>query len=140
MGPVTGRIELYPIEPIRGWKVGRFKRGEEDEKDDEEATCTDDQMAIADEYNDPVAWPCEKFTHEVIHGDGTHGHATGYLTDSYISGSGTVLGNVATRGVTGATITSNWRCPEGNKIVGGTGTKHVEGRAISAWLVFGVIW
>ncbi|WP_420441990.1 hypothetical protein [Candidatus Palauibacter sp.] len=32
MGPVTGRIELYPIEPIRGWKVGRFKRGEKDDE------------------------------------------------------------------------------------------------------------
>ncbi len=95
--------------------------------------CSADQIAIADEYNDPVAWPCEKFTHGVIHGDGTHGHATGYLTDSYISGSGTVLGNVATRGVTGATITSNWRCPEGNKLVGGEGLTHVHGRAGDFW-------
>ncbi|WP_420439807.1 hypothetical protein [Candidatus Palauibacter sp.] len=133
MGPVTGRIELYPIEPIRGWKVGRFKRGEEDEEDDEEATCTDDQIAIADEYEaagyNANEWKCDVFTHSVKSGRGTHGHAAGYLTDSYISGSGTVLGNVATQGVTGATITSNWRCPEGNKIVGGTGTKHIEGRA-----------
>ncbi|WP_420442072.1 hypothetical protein [Candidatus Palauibacter sp.] len=32
---MTGRIELYPIEPIRGWKVGRFKRGEKDDDEDE---------------------------------------------------------------------------------------------------------
>ncbi len=52
-------------------------------------------------------WPCEKFTHGVTPGRGTHGHATGYLTDSYTSGRGNVLTNVAALGVSGAVITSD---------------------------------
>ncbi|WP_419167646.1 hypothetical protein [Candidatus Palauibacter sp.] len=31
--------------------------------------------------------------------------------------------------MSGAVITSDWRCPEGNLIVGATGLTHVEGRA-----------
>ncbi|MXW56513.1 MAG: hypothetical protein F4Z59_07560, partial [Gemmatimonadales bacterium] len=85
-----------------------------------EPACTDDQIAIAAEYNDPVTWPCTTFTHSVTTGRGTHGHATGYLTDSYISGSGNVLSGVAAGGVTGAVITSDWRCPTGNSNVGAT--------------------
>ncbi|MYC89693.1 MAG: hypothetical protein F4X22_15910 [Gemmatimonadales bacterium] len=98
-----------------------------------EPACTDDQIAIAAEYNDPVTWPCTTFTHSVTTGRGTHGHATGYLTDSYISGSGNVLSGVAAAGVTGAVITSDWRCPTGNSNVGATGLKHVHGRAGDFW-------
>lgn len=108
--------------------------GDNNDDDDDEGTCTDDQQAIASEYNDPVAWPCTEFTHSVLLTDtGTHGHSTGYLTDSYTSGRGNVLSGVATRGVTGAKITSDWRCPEGNRRVGGTGQTHVHGRAGDFW-------
>jgi hypothetical protein len=107
--------------------------GDNDDDADEEV-CTDDQQAIAREYNDPGAWPCTVFTHSVLLTDrGTHGHSTGYLTDSYTSGRGNVLSGVATRGVTGAKITSDWRCPEGNRRVGGTGQTHVHGRAGDFW-------
>ncbi len=99
----------------------------------EPPACTDDQIAIADEYDDPAAWPCTMFTHSMTPGTGTHGHKTGYLTDSYISGSGNVLNDVAARGVSGAVITSDWRCPEGNSLVGAKGLTHVHGRAGDFW-------
>ena len=54
-----------------------------DNDDDDDTTCTDDQVAIATEYDLHMIggdWPCEKFTHGVTPGRGTHGHATGYLT------------------------------------------------------------
>ncbi|MDE0259473.1 MAG: hypothetical protein OXR82_13940 [Gammaproteobacteria bacterium] len=100
---------------------------------EDEPECTDDQKAIAAEYDNDGEWPCDKFDDTPVFGKGTHGHATGYLTDSYISGSGVVLARVATRGVSGATITSDWRCPEGNALVGGTGQTHVQGRAGDFW-------
>ena len=94
--------------------------------------CTDDRIAIAAEYErHGIAgnWPCTKFKHSVKKGRGTHGHTEGYLTDSYSSGRHNVTAGVAAAGVTGARITSDWRCPEGNGIVGGTGLTHVHGRA-----------
>lgn len=109
---------------------------DEEEDDEEEVACTDDQIAIADEYNDPHNWPCTKFTDDVL-GDreGTHmydglpGHVTGFLTDSYTSGRWKIISGVEALGVTGATITSDWRCPEGNTRVEATGLTHVHGRA-----------
>ncbi|WP_419949619.1 hypothetical protein [Candidatus Palauibacter sp.] len=113
---------VTPVEP-----------GEEGEEEDDDATCTDDQIAIANEYNDPVAWPCTHFKHSVIHWTGTHGHAKGFLTDSYSSGRSNVLTEVAALGVSGAGITSDWRCPEGNRRVKATGLTHVHGRAGDFW-------
>lgn len=57
----------------------------------------------------------------------------GYLTDSYSSGRWKVINEVQALGVTGATITSDWRCPEGNRYVGATGLTHVHGRAGDFW-------
>ncbi|MYA32209.1 MAG: hypothetical protein F4164_02900 [Gemmatimonadales bacterium] len=95
-----------------------------------EPECTDDQIAIAAEYNDPAAWPCTNFVDAVTPGTGTHGHTTGYLTVGFVSGSSVVLSEVAAAGVSGAFITSDWRCPTGNAAVGGVpGSTHVAGRA-----------
>lgn len=87
--------------------------------------CTDDQIAIANEYNDPIAWPCEKFTHDVL-GGGDHGHTTGYLSTSYLSGSAAVLAAVP-----GSWVNSDWRCPVGNTALPNSSSKsqHVEGNA-----------
>ena len=88
-------------------------------------TCTDDQIAIADEYDDPVAWPCTQFTHSVISG-GDHGHTTGYLSGAYLSGSAAVLSEVS-----GASINSDWRCPTGNAAIpnSASNSQHVQGTA-----------
>ena len=76
-------------------------------------SCTDDQVAIADEYDDPANWPCDVFTDSVLDG-GDHRHETGYLSPDYLSGRGVVLSAVPA-----AWINSDWRCPKGNAAVGG---------------------
>ena len=90
--------------------------------------CSDDQVAIAEEYNDSN-WPCDKFVDAVTSGAGTHGHATGYLDPSYTSGRDAVFAQVGLHGIS-PWITSDWRCPEGNSSVGGVaGSQHVQGTA-----------
>ena len=95
-----------------------------------EDDCTEDQEAIAEEYADED-WPCDVFTdYGITHGDGTHGHDAGYLSTAFISGSATVFSEVAADGVSGAFLTSDWRCPMGNAAVGGSGTSsHMDWRA-----------
>ena len=95
-----------------------------------EPACTEDQIAFADEYNDPVNWPCTAFEDWVTPGNGTHGHQKGYLDDGFLYGSADVFAYVAAAGVSGAYLESDWRCPVGNAAVGGVaGSTHTEGRA-----------
>ncbi|MDE2834859.1 MAG: D-Ala-D-Ala carboxypeptidase family metallohydrolase [Bacteroidota bacterium] len=86
--------------------------------DDEESQCTEDQKAIATEYDD-AAWPCEKFVDDVTHGRGTHGHAKGYLSDGYKSGRDAVFSYMSSEFGVSAWINSDWRCPVGNAMVHG---------------------
>ena len=59
-------------------------------------------------------------------GGGNHGHATGYLSTSYLSGSAAVLAAVP-----GSWTNSDWRCPQGNAALPNSspGSQHVEGNA-----------
>ncbi|WP_419948298.1 hypothetical protein [Candidatus Palauibacter sp.] len=112
---------------------------ENEEGEEEEPACTDDQTAIAAEYNDPDNWPCTTFTHLVTtHGKrgdpniGVHKHDTGYLSQGFYSGASDVFVYVELRGLTGAGIESDWRCPVGNadpRVGGSAGSQHVLGTA-----------
>ena len=101
----------------------------DDSDDDDNSQCTEDQEAIAKEY-DSAAWPCEIFVDSITPGDGTHSHVTGYLSGAYKSGRDAVWAEMSSEfGVTGW-IESDWRCPEGNVRVGGVSrSQHVEGTA-----------
>ena len=109
---------------------GDDEEEDDDEEDDDEIPpCTPDQVAIAEEYNDP-GWSCEIFIFPPIPGDGTHGHDTGYLAQAYTAGMGAVVEFMAGLGYTGFEITSDWRCPKGNEAVGGVpDSQHVMGLA-----------
>ncbi|MYC98303.1 MAG: hypothetical protein F4X13_03445 [Gammaproteobacteria bacterium] len=97
---------------------------------EDEPECTEDQKAIAAEYDAEGEWPCDKFDDTPVYGTGTHGHETGYLDPAYTFGRSSVFSYVVARGVSGAYVSSDWRCPEGNTAVGGTsGSSHVDGRA-----------
>ncbi len=97
---------------------------------EDEPECTEDQKAIAAEYDADGEWPCDKFDDTPVYGTGTHGHETGYLDPAYTSGRSAVWSYMAANhGVTGW-INSDWRCPDGNEAVSGTGgSSHVTGRA-----------
>lgn len=96
-----------------------------------EPECTEDQKAIAAEYDDDAEWPCDKFDDAPASGGGgSHDHETGFLADSYTSGRSSVLAHVRANGVAGAQVNSDWRCPEGNRQEHGRpGSRHVRGLA-----------
>lgn len=96
-----------------------------------EPECTEDQKAIAAEYDDDAEWPCDKFDDAPASGGGgSHNHDTGFLADSYTSGRSSVLAHVRANGVAGAHVNSDWRCPEGNRQENGRpGSRHVRGLA-----------
>ncbi|WP_419933958.1 D-Ala-D-Ala carboxypeptidase family metallohydrolase [Candidatus Palauibacter sp.] len=102
--------------------------------------CTDDQTAIADEYERhgySARWTCELFddavTTEDFHGtdnDGAEEHLTGYLEPTYILGRNNVFARVHVAGISNTGINSDWRCPDGNAAVGGEAdSQHVLGTA-----------
>ena len=97
---------------------------------EDEPECTEDQEAIAAEYDADGEWPCDKFDDAVTHGDGTHGHDTGFLASSYKSGRSAVWSYMATNHGVSGWIDSDWRCPDGNAAVDGAGgSQHVQGLA-----------
>lgn len=99
------------------------------------SSCTADQRAIADEYAATFVypdWSCTKFQHTgITPGTGTHGHSTGFLHDDLQSGMAKVFRGVAHRGVSGAFVTSDWRCPVGHSTLSGasSNSQHVWGKA-----------
>lgn len=119
---------------------------EDEDEDEEEPACTDDQIAIADEYNDPVNWPCTKFSDAVTEGTGTHNHTHGYIDSRYDSGHRSVVSGVGDHGITGVDVSSDWRCPIGNADVGGkpnsqhkwglAGDFHADEWSEVAWRTF----
>ena len=114
---------------------------EEEDEDEEEPACTDDQIAIAAEYEShriEGEWPCEIFEHIIVERDkygnpntGVDGHQLGYLSQGYITGSTEVLRIVADEGLTGYGIETDWRCPDGNAALPNAvpGSQHVRGTA-----------
>lgn len=99
------------------------------------SSCTADQRAIADEYAATLVypdWSCTKFQHTgITSGTGTHGHSTGFLHDDLQYGMAKVFRGVAHRGVSGAFVTSDWRCPVGHSNLpgGSSNSQHVRGKA-----------
>ena len=113
-----------------------------DPPDDTEPDCTcseESQCDLAEEYEDDVNWPCSKFFVHPWHSvgtQGTHGGqhgGYGYTTSDLINGYSTVVNEFTDYHVPGGgfTISSVWRCPHGNSVVGGAQrSKHLEGIAI----------
>lgn len=103
---------------------------DEEEEDEDDSQCTEDQKAIAAEYDDETNWPCETFVDAVTSGTGTHGHDFGYLSGAYQGGSAAVLADVSIEHGISGWVTSDWRCPIGNANVGGSAnSQHVQGLA-----------
>lgn len=98
-------------------------------------SCTADQQAIAEEYSNNLVypdWPCTKFQHtRITPGTGTHGHSNGFLHDDLQYGMASVLRGVAHLGVSGAFVTSDWRCPVGHSKLprASANSQHVWGKA-----------
>ena len=106
--------------------------GGDDDDDEDDPNCTEDQEAIAEEYDDPVNWPCTKFDDEVTLGDGTHDHTKGYLNPKYTSGRDQVTAAVQAQGVSDVRISSDWRCPVGNSMLPNNPSaksQHIQGTA-----------
>ena len=101
-------------------------------------SCTEDQRAIAAEYNDPALytgagrWPCDIFDDETDTpgATGIHDHRTVYLASGYITGKESVISYADNASLPGTRIDSSWRCPIGNDLVGGVpDSQHMEGVA-----------
>ena len=103
------------------------------------SNCTEDQIAIAEEYDDDSLYrpsrgraktdfSCSDFDDgDITRGTGTHNHDAGYIHPTYRANRSRVLSCCS--GIS-LTITSDWRCPQGNANLptpGSIGSWHMEG-------------
>ena len=99
--------------------------------------CTEEQIEIAEEYEDPhyyrptrrqpSEYHCSAFkdTDFTGGGDGTHGHSVGLIQPKYRTYKPQILAVM-----NGIMVTSDWRCPIGNahpNVGGSIGSWHMEG-------------